>query len=204
MPDVPAGDIAALQRLLAVAHSVLDTVPAMLAYWDTQQRCVFANHAYETWFAVKPTELVGHTIQELLGPIYLLNLPYIEGALRGQRQEFEREIPDPKGGPARYSQATYVPDIQDGRVRGFSVLVSDISQRKKIEDELRTAKQAAEDALAKVKTLKGLLPICAWCRKIRDPQGYWAELEKFVGNNTDAVVTHGMCETCAATHFVGR
>jgi hypothetical protein len=58
------------------------------------------------------------------------------------------------------------------------------------------AKTIAEDALAQVKTLRGLLPICAWCRKIRDPKGYWTELEKFVASNTDATVTHGICEAC--------
>ena len=77
----------------------------MVAYWDASLRCVLANRAYERWFGVSPENLVGKHISELLGPLYQLNLPYIEGALRGERQEFERTIPDPKGGPPRHSLA---------------------------------------------------------------------------------------------------
>jgi PAS domain S-box-containing protein len=192
-----ANQLEAVRRKLHLVQSVVDMVPAMLAYWDASQRCVFANRAYVKWFGIEPEALVGRTLKELLGPIYPLNLPYIEGALRGEPQEFEREIPDPLGGPPRYSQANYLPDVEGTTVRGFYVLVSDITFRKQIEDELRLAKNAAEKALAQVKTLRGLLPMCAWCRKIRDAQGYWEEVESFLRSHTDASITHGLCEACA-------
>lgn len=105
----------------------------MLAYWDSAQRCRFANRAYERWFGVSPEALIGTHIRDLLGPIYELNRPYIEAALRGEPQEFERSIPDPAGGPSRHSLASYIPDIADGVVRGFFVLVTDISEVKRAE-----------------------------------------------------------------------
>ncbi|HVO31393.1 MAG TPA: PAS domain-containing protein [bacterium] len=173
---------------------VVDAVPAMLAYWDSSQRCVFANRAYLRWFGITPDALIGKTMKDLLGPIYPLNLPYIEGALRGERQEFEREIPDPLGGPPRHSLAVYIPNIENGKVLGFSVLVSEITAQKKTEAALR-------DALAQVKTLSGLLPVCAWCRRIRDDKGYWTSLERYVVEHSDATLSHGICETCAAERF---
>jgi len=103
----------------------------MLAYWDSDLRCRFANRAYEQWFGVSPEALIGKHIRELLGPLYQLNLPYIEGALRGEAQEFERVIPSPTGGPPRHSLANYIPDIIEGVVRGFFVLVTDISEVKR-------------------------------------------------------------------------
>jgi len=103
----------------------------MLAYWDSDLRCRFANRAYEQWFGVSPEALIGKHIRELLGPLYQLNLPYIEGALRGEAQEFERVIPSPTGGPPRHSLANYIPDIVEGVVRGFFVLVTDISEVKR-------------------------------------------------------------------------
>ena len=189
-------EIALLRRELRLVRAVADMAPAMLAYWDASQRCVFANRAYEKWFGIKPKQLVGRTLRELLGHIYPLNLPYIEAVLRGEPQEFERQIPDPGGGPPRFSQAHYVPDLDGTTVRGFFVFVSDITRRKQIEDDLREAKAAAENALAQVKTLRGLLPICAWCKRIRDTKGYWDELERFVSAHTDATVTHSICESC--------
>ena len=53
-----------------------------------------------------------------------------------------------------------------------------------------------QEALAKVKTLSGLVPICAWCKKIRDDQGFWRQVEVFVQSHSDAVFTHGVCPEC--------
>jgi diguanylate cyclase (GGDEF)-like protein/PAS domain S-box-containing protein len=134
---------------------IVSKLPGMVAYWDTEQRCRFANADYERWFGVKPENLIGKTMKDLLGPIYTMNLPYIQGALRGEVQFFEREIPGPAGGPSRYSQTHYIPDVLNGIVEGFVVLVSDISGRRKLELELREAQERAS-ALATHDFLTGL------------------------------------------------
>jgi PAS domain S-box-containing protein len=122
-------------------RSLVDNISAMVAYWDCSLRCRFANRAYEQWFGVTPASLIGKHVSELLGPLYPLNLPYIEGALRGVPQEFEREIPDPAGGPSRHSLANYIPDIADGVVRGFFVMVTDVSAIKRAELALRESEE---------------------------------------------------------------
>jgi len=48
-----------------------------------------------------------------------------------------------------------------------------------------------------IKTLKGLLPICAKCKKIRDEEGFWSQMESYFKKHTDADFTHGICEDCA-------
>ena len=53
-----------------------------------------------------------------------------------------------------------------------------------------------QEALAHVKTLRGLLPICAWCKKIRNDNGYWEELEAYVHEHSDAEFSHGICPEC--------
>ena len=58
-----------------------------------------------------------------------------------------------------------------------------------------------QDALAKVKTLTGLLPICAWCKNVRNDKGYWLSVEKYVQVHTDAKFSHGVCPDCARKHF---
>jgi CheY-like chemotaxis protein len=55
-----------------------------------------------------------------------------------------------------------------------------------------------QDALAKVKTLSGMIPICAWCRKIRDDKGYWDQVEAYIESRSNATFTHGICPECAA------
>src|SRR5690348_419050 len=90
-------DAAERSGFAETALRVADHVPAMLAYWNTNQVCLFANDAYWAWFGKSRDAVVGSTMQELLGPLYELNLPYIERALRGEVQVFERSIPRPDG-----------------------------------------------------------------------------------------------------------
>ena len=62
--------------------------------------------------------------------------------------------------------------------------------------ELRRVSARMADALDKIKTLHGLLPICAWCKRIRDDKGYWSQVEAYVHDHTGADFTHGICPDC--------
>ena len=66
----------------------------------------------------------------------------------------------------------------------------------KMEAERRELTAALKQALSEVKTLRGLIPICAACKKIRDDDGYWASVEMFIENRTLAEFTHGICPDC--------
>jgi len=77
-------------------------------------------------------------------------------------------------------------------------LVMEIRDRRRAEEELEKLVGQLQEALAKVKTLSGLLPICASCKKIRDDKGYWTQVEVYVREHTDAEFTHGICPECAA------
>lgn len=125
------------------AMTVLGGVDAMLGYWDKNQRCRFANAAYQTWFGRSPKDLMGLPIHELLGPLYELNLPYIRAALQGEVQVFERTIPLPDGS-IRHTIASYHPDVSCGTVRGFSAHVTDVTRMKEMELELAVAREQAE------------------------------------------------------------
>jgi PAS domain S-box-containing protein len=80
---------------------------------------------------------------------------------------------------------------------GVSVLFRDISQRKNAEAESERLIRELRAALADVRTLRGLIPICAWCKKIRNDDGYWEQLEAYIRNHSEADFTHGMCPDCA-------
>jgi PAS domain S-box-containing protein len=123
-------------------RSILDNMPAMIGYWDRSLRNRFANQAYAEWFGVDPTKMAGMHIRDAIGEErYRLNLPYMEAALRGERQQFEREIPTPDGTQIRHSLVEYIPDIEAGEVRGIYVQVSDVTSVKNTEYFLREAQQ---------------------------------------------------------------
>jgi PAS domain S-box-containing protein len=117
---------------------VSDHVNAMLAYWDKDQICRFANKAYLEWFGKNRDEMIGKiTLKELLGSLYEGNVPYITSVLAGQRQTFEREIATPLNGK-KHTIANYYPHIVDGQVIGFFVHGADITTIKNLEKELVT------------------------------------------------------------------
>ncbi len=108
---------------------LIDHLPALIGYWDRDLRNVIANNAYGEYFGLTPAEVQGRHISEVLGEsVYELNLPHIEGALAGEVQLFDRTLID-QHGVDRYTQASYIPDIVDGEVQGFYVLVTDVSAR---------------------------------------------------------------------------
>jgi hypothetical protein len=86
---------------------------------------------------------------------------------------------------------------------GISVLFRDISQRKNAEAERERLIRGLRAALADVRTLRGLIPICAWCKKIRNDGGYWEQLEAYIKNHSEADFTHGMCPDCAKEQTEG-
>jgi diguanylate cyclase (GGDEF)-like protein/PAS domain S-box-containing protein len=128
----------------ALLVELVDCLDAMVAYWDHEQRCRFANKAYEKWFGRGRQELLGISLRELLGPLYEMNRPHIEAAYRGEKQVFERAIPRLDGNGVRHSLATYLPRLVDGRVAGIFVHVADVEPLKRLEIELKIALDEAE------------------------------------------------------------
>jgi PAS domain S-box-containing protein len=128
-------------------HKILDALPAMVSYWDRGLRNRMANEAHVEFFGKSPQEMRGIHISEVLGPeVYEKSLPFIEGALRGERQVFDREVRTPSG-EIRYTEASYVPDVDpDGEVRGFFALVTDITERRRIEEEVERSRARLAEA----------------------------------------------------------
>jgi len=74
-------------------------------------------------------------------------------------------------------------------------------ERKQAEVEREHLIRELQGALTQVKTLRGLLPICSGCKKIRDDQGYWNRIETFITEHSDAQFSHGICPDCAKKYF---
>jgi PAS domain S-box-containing protein len=83
-----------------------------------------------------------------------------------------------------------------GNITGVSTIARDITERKRAESEREMLVTELQEALAHVKTLSGLLPICASCKKIRDDTGYWQQVEIYIQKHSRAAFTHGFCPDC--------
>lgn len=84
------------------------------------------------------------------------------------------------------------------RIIAFVVLAFAFVKIKHLIEADRKLSNELKASLSEIKTLKGLLPICAVCKKIRDDNGYWQQLEEYIAMHSDAQFTHGFCRECAA------
>ena len=77
----------------------------------------------------------------------------------------------------------------------------DITERKRNEEGMKNLVNELQEALAQVKTLSGFIPICSACKKIRDDQGYWNQIEQYIRDHSDAEFSHGMCPDCLTEYY---
>ncbi|WP_157288382.1 PAS domain S-box protein [Uliginosibacterium gangwonense] len=117
--------------------SLIDVFPGMVCYWTRDLHCTFANHAYVEWFGKTSDEMQNIHITALLGPeLYRQNESYIQAALRGESQRFERILTKPDGS-ITYTWVHYLPNLKNGQVHGFFALVADVTELKISEESLR-------------------------------------------------------------------
>ena len=132
-------------RLAEAEHdlrTILDNVPSMIAYWDASMHNRFANRVALEEFGTYPVPVRGRHISELLSETrYAASKPHYDLALAGAPQRFERTDHDPQGRP-RHSIVSYLPDADArGVVTGLFVEVTDITERKRMENELFDEKE---------------------------------------------------------------
>lgn len=85
---------------------------------------------------------------------------------------------------------------EDNEVICIDGMAKNITRQKETELERENLIEDLKNALEEIKTLKGVLPICSYCHKIRDDEGAWDQMESYISRHTDAKFTHGICEDC--------
>lgn len=130
-----AVEVRAAQELLRL---IVDNVPALISYVDRDYRYQLNNRAYETWFGDSYLKLAGKSVSDVLGAAAFEKVrPRMAAALAGQHVTYDDQIPYRNAG-ARWINGNYIPHVaEDGSVKGFAVLVHDVSERHQAEDAQR-------------------------------------------------------------------
>ena len=179
-------------------RDLFDNAPIGYHEYDSEGRITNVNQT--------DVEMLGYSREEMIGQ-YIWKFNVGEEIAREQvLAKLAGKLP-----PGRELERTYrrkdgttfpvlVEDrlIRDekGQIKGIRCIIQDITERKKAEAEREKLIQELQEALAKVKTLRGLIPICASCKKIRDDQGYWKQIESYVRDHSEAEFSHGICPEC--------
>ena len=130
----------------------------------------------------------------------LLSEAALEGALSRGVKTLDREVEVSAGHEGeRHVLITSTSPVTDdcGEVTGAVVIHEDITERKTLEREREELTRSLGRALAEVKVLKGLLPMCASCGKVRDQEGQWERVETYLAAHSELEVSHSLCGDCA-------
>ncbi len=189
-------------------RSVMTAVPDPVVVYDIEGRVQYINPAFTRFFGWTLDELKGRRIDFVPENERAVTQARIQETIAsGFCTVFETRRYT-KAGDLPYvsiSAANYRDD--DGNPTGIVVNLHDISEQKHTEAELvkhrehleeRVKERTAEleESLARVKVLSGLVPICSACKKIRDDQGFWNQIDTYIEQHSEALFSHGLCPDC--------
>ena len=193
--------LAASQKLL---QDITDNSSALIYALDSKGRFLLINRRLESLFGVPRETLIGKTREVILPPDIAALHRANDLRVIAERQAITfDETNNELDGKHMYLSVKFpLLDLQGGEY-GTGGISTDITERKKAEEalqkysaELEKSNSAFQEALAEVKTLSGMLPICASCKKIRDDKGYWSGVESYITEHSEAVFSHGICPDC--------
>jgi PAS domain S-box-containing protein len=163
----------------------------------------FVNEAFAKPFGKRPDEIIGkkpHSIfsyEEAEKRLTLVRQVF----LTGEKREIEVKVVAQTGEVRYYLTMADPIKNEQGEVMYVSCISKNITERKNIEIERERLIVELQNALEQIKTLKGIVPICAHCKKIRDDKGFWEQVEMYVEKHTDAQFSHSLCPDCIGTYF---
>jgi len=119
-------------------HLMMNGVPALMSYVDTDERLIYVNDEYERWYKIPKQDIVGKYIKDLLpADVYERASDYYKKAIAGESVVFENRTYN-SAGDEKFVRAHYVPHSIDGVIQGFFVLIFDITENKKAEQKILT------------------------------------------------------------------
>lgn len=172
---------------------LLERIPALVWSTDLELRLTWWRGGGIRTLGLDPEALIGVDIYDFLGtrdPEH----PSIQAhhaALEGEARNYELLV------EGRWLRSHVEPLRDEGEtIRGVIGVGLDITERVHAEEEREELIRDLREALDRVKTLSGLIPICVHCKSMRDDQGYWQQVDTFVSENSDAELSHGICPDC--------
>ena len=187
-----------LAQRTAYLDALIQNSPLAIVVQDADGLVRMCNPAFEQLFQYRQAEIVGQLLDGLIAPAGKDEeaLDLTRRAMRGSQwcTTTERRRRD---GTLVEVELHAVPLRVDQEIKGGYGIYQDITERRRHEAERERLVRELQEALANVKTLRGLLPICASCKNVRDDQGYWSRIETYLRAHSEAEFSHGICPACA-------
>ncbi len=186
------------EATMAHLASIVECCQDAIVSQELDGTVVSWNAGAEALYGYTASDMTGHSLEDLIPADRPEELSEIfQRVKRGERVDRFETVRVRKDGRLVEVSLTVSPlKDAEGKILGASTLALDITKRRQEEAESRRLIQELTEALGQVKTLSGLLPICASCKKIRDDKGYWQQVETYIRKHSEADFTHGICPEC--------
>jgi PAS domain S-box-containing protein len=193
---------AAEDRLRQLSRAV-EQSPASVMITDTSGRIEYVNPKFCQVTGYSAEEAVGKNPKVLKSGDMAPETYETMWQTIASGRTWSGEFHNRKKNGELYWELTSINPVRDatGKVTHYVSINEDITERKLAEAEREKLIGELKKALAEVKTLSGLLPICAGCKKIRNDQGYWSQIENYISLHTDARFSHSFCPDCMKVYF---
>jgi PAS domain S-box-containing protein len=180
--------------------AIVDSMGEAVIGTDQEGNIISWNASAERLYGFRAEEAIGKPIELVVPPaLHQETRRMLEGVRQGDRlSEFETTLRLRRDG-TQLNVSSAISAVKDerGNVIGAAILAVDITERKKAEEERKKMIKELNETLAQVRSLRGLLPICASCKKIRDEKGNWQALETYISGHSEAEFSHSICPSCA-------
>lgn len=183
--------LAPIARTILV-ENMIDSVMVL----DPKNQIIDTNPACSIIFQRKPKQIIGQIVNQLF-PLQT-DLDKLLQAVDYSQMEIDLGNIKPV---RKYELRLSIIRDRFNRIIGKILVLRDITEQKKIEAEREKLIRGLQEAMNQVKTLSGLLPICASCKKIRDDEGYWHNVEEYIQKYSEADFTHGICPECMQKYY---
>ncbi|MBT8448963.1 MAG: PAS domain-containing protein [Gammaproteobacteria bacterium] len=182
-------------------QTIIDLLAEPVFIKDNDHQITHANKAFYTLFELDEKDVIGFTLVEAVPK------SECEHFLKVDRKVLDTGKPDFQEEELTIDGSTHIILTSKRRytdTEGNHFLVGsiqDITELKQSEKNLLAEKEKLQKALDEVNTLRGILPICAHCKKIRDDEGYWQQIESYISKHSEATFSHGICQDCVKKHY---
>ncbi len=189
----------------AYFEQLYHSAPEAIVILDNEDRVLRINREFEKLFGYTLEEIAQRPINEVIVPEAMRSESIYLTQTVAQGQVVSAEaVRKRKDGEFIHVSILGTPILTENGQVGVYGIYRDITERKHREAERERLLNDIQDALGKVKTLSGLLPICASCKKVRDDNGYWNQIEVYVSEHSSADFTHGICPDCSKDLYGDR
>ncbi len=199
MPDIAKDvDAEAAPDALSIVLDAVNSSVGGLIITDLEGRICFANSAFCKMFEYSPAQVMGKQAMELFTGKEIRNFADLITVIDISKDD-TIELTVKSGENRRFIVEVAASSVTSGSgaIVGRMASFVDITRKKEIEAEKDNLIGKLNDALRRIRTLRGIIPICAACKKIRDDKGIWNQIELYIRDHSDADFSHGLCPECS-------